>query len=173
MVLSLGSALNAKLLMASQHRKYRGFATERLVADYLSSVWEFASVGRGKGKDIQNVPFDCEVKARAGFQPKAVLAQIKARTVTSGELGFAVLRLNGQGEDVREYAAIIRFEDLLELLKIKYAHIDIQPTEADIERCSGCGSYMIRRCLTCQPTTTDVQPAILVRKSIMDSTIDQ
>jgi len=173
MVLSRGNVLNAKLLMASQHRKYRGFATERLVADYLSSVWEFASVGRGKGKDIQNVPFDCEVKARAGFQPKAVLAQIKARTVISGELGFAVLRLNGQGNDVREYAAIIRFEDLLELLKIKYAHIEIQPTESDIERCSGCGSYMIRRCLTCQPTTIDVQPAILVRKSIMDSTIDQ
>ena len=173
MVLSLGSALNAKLLMASQHRKYRGFATERLVADYLSSVWQFASVGRGKGKDIQNVPFDCEVKARAGFQPKAVLAQIKARTVISGELGFAVLRLNGQGEDVREYAAIIRFEDLLELLKLKYGHLSIDPTEADIDRCTACGSYMIQRCLTCQPMTTDAQTAIYVKKSHMDSTIDQ
>ena len=119
------------------------------------------------------MPFDCEVKARAGFQPKAVLAQIKARTTISGELGFAVLRLNGQGEDVREYAAIIRLEDLLELLKLKYGHIDIEPTEADIDRCSGCGSYMIRRCLTCQPTTTDAQPAIYLKKSIMDSTIDQ
>jgi len=114
--------------MASQHRKYRGFATERLVADYLSSVWEFASVGRGKGKDIQNVPFDCEVKARAGFQPKAVLSQIKARTAISGELGFAVLRLNGQGSDVRDYAAIIRFEDLLPLLQLKYGHLDKEPT---------------------------------------------
>ena len=159
--------------MASQHRKYRGFATERLVADYLSSVWEFASVGRGKGKDIQNVPFDCEVKARAGFQPKAVLAQIKARTVTSGELGFAVLRLNGQGEDVREYAAIIRFEDLLELLKLKYGHLSIDPIEADIDRCTACGSYMIQRCLTCQPTTTDVTSAISVKKLAMDGTTDQ
>ena len=159
--------------MASQHRKYRGFATERLVADYLSSVWEFASVGRGKGKDIQNVPFDCEVKARAGFQPKAVLAQIKARTVTSGELGFAVLRLNGQGEDVREYAAIIRFEDLLDLLKLKYGHLSIDPIEADIDRCTACGSYMIQRCLTCQPTTTDVTSAISVKKLAMDGTTDQ
>ena len=159
--------------MASQHRKYRGFATERLVADYLSSVWEFASVGRGKGKDVQNVPFDCEVKARAGFNPKAVLAQIKARTVISGELGFAVLRLNGQGEDVREYAAIIRFEDLLELLKLKYGHLSIDPTEADIDRCTACGSYMIQRCLTCQPMTTNAHDAILVKKSIMDGTIDQ
>ena len=159
--------------MASQHRKYRGFATERLVADYLSSVWEFASVGRGKGKDIQNVPFDCEVKARAGFQPKAVLAQIKARTVTSGELGFAVLRLNGQGEDVREYAAIIRFEDLLDLLKLKYGHLSIDPIEADIDRCTACGSYMIRKCLTCQPMTTDATSAISVKRLPMDGTTDQ
>ena len=159
--------------MASQHRKYRGFATERLVADYLSSVWEFASVGRGKGKDVQNVPFDCEVKARAGFNPKAVLAQIKARTTISGELGFAVLRLNGQGEDVREYAAIIRFEDLLELLKLKYGHLSIDPTESDIDRCSACGSYMIQRCLTCQPMTTNAHDAILVKRSITDGTIDQ
>jgi len=157
----------------SQHRKYRGFATERLVADYLSSVWEFASVGRGKGKDVQNVPFDCEVKARAGFNPKAVLAQIKARTVISGELGFAVLRLNGQGSDVREYAAIIRFEDLLELLKLKYGHLSVDPTEADIDRCTACGSYMIQRCLTCQPMTTNAHDAILVKRSITDGTIDQ
>jgi hypothetical protein len=159
--------------MANQHRKYRGFATERLVADYLSSVWEFASVGRGKGKDIQGVPFDCEVKARSGFQPKAVLAQIKARTALSGELGFAVLRLNGQGSDVREYAAIIRLEDLLPLLQLKYGHLSNEPTEADIDRCTGCGSYMIKRCLTCQPMITNADDAILVKKSIMDGTIDQ
>jgi hypothetical protein len=159
--------------MPSQHRKYRGFATERLVADYLSSVWEFASVGRGKGKDIQGVPFDCEVKARSGFQPKAVLAQIKARTSVSGELGFAVLRLNGQGSDVREYAAIIRLEDLLPLLQLKYGHITSEPTDADIDRCTACGSYMIKRCLTCQPTTTDAQTAILVKRSHTDGTIDQ
>ena len=129
------------------------------MADYLSSVWEFASVGRGKGKDIQNVPFDCEVKARTGFQPKAVLSQIKARTAISGELGFAVLRLNGQGEDVREYAAIIRLEDLLPLLELKYGHLDKEPTDASIDRCDACGSYMIRRCLTCQPTITNARDA--------------
>ena len=159
--------------MASQHRKYRGFATERIVADYLSSVWEFASVGRGKGKDIQGVPFDCEVKARAKFEPKAVLAQIKARTAISGELGFAVLRLNGHGSDAREYAAIIRLEDLLPLLKLKYGHLTSEPTDADIDRCTGCGSYMIRKCLTCQPTITDAQSAILVKKLAMDGTTDQ
>jgi hypothetical protein len=130
-------------------------------------------VGRGSGKDIVNVPFDCEVKARAGFQPLAYLKQLKARTSVSGELGFGVIRLNGQGEDAREYAAIIRLEDLLPLLILKYGHLDKEPTEADIDRCSGCGSYMIRKCLTCQPTITDATNAILVQRSLMDSTVDQ
>jgi len=144
--------------MASQHRKYRGFATERIVADYLALVWPYASVGRGKGKDIQSVPFDCEVKARAGFQPKQVLEQIAKRTAVSGELGFAVLRLNGQGENAEDYACVIRLQDLLPLLELRYGHLDKEPTDADMERCS-CGSWMIRRCFTCQPTITNAEDA--------------
>jgi hypothetical protein len=159
--------------MASQARKHRGFRTERVVAQYLSTVWSGACVGRGSGKDIVNVPFDVEVKARAGFQPLAYMKQLKARTSVSGEIGIAVLRLNGQGEDAREYAAIIRLEDLLPLLQLKYGHITSEPTEADIDRCTDCGSYMIQRCLTCHPTTTNVPDAILVKKSITDGTIDQ
>jgi hypothetical protein len=159
--------------MASQARKHRGFRTERVVAQYLSTVWSGATVGRGSGKDIVNVPFDVEVKARSGFQPLAYLKQLKARTSVSGELGFGVIRLNGQGEDAREYAAIIRLEDLLPLLILKYGHLDSEPTEADIDRCTGCGSYMIRKCLTCQPTTTDAQSAISVKRLPMDGTIDQ
>ena len=158
--------------MASQARKHRGFRTERVVAEYLSTQWAGACVGRGSGKDIVNVPFDVEVKARAGFQPLAYIKQLKARTAISGELGFGVIRLNGQGEDAREYAAIIRLEDLLPLLQLKYGHIDNEPTDADIDRCTACGSYMIRKCLTCQPTITNVPDAILVKKSIMDGTID-
>lgn len=159
--------------MASQHRKHRGFRTERVVAQYLSTVWQGATVGRGSGKDIQGVPFDCEVKARKSFQPLNYLAQLKARTSKSGELGFAVMRLNGQGESPEDYACIIRLEDLLPLLQLKYGHITSEPTDADIDRCTGCGSYMITRCLTCQPTTTNAHDAILVKKSIMDGTIDQ
>jgi hypothetical protein len=159
--------------MASQARKHRGFRTERVVAEYLSTWWQGACVGRGSGKDIVNVPFDAEVKSRTGFQPLSYLRQLKARTDISGELGFGVLRLNGQGEDAAEYACIIRLADLLPLLVLKYGHLDKEPTEADIDRCSGCGSYMIRKCLTCQPTTTHVSSAIYSQKSIMDSTIDQ
>jgi hypothetical protein len=154
-------------------RRARGFRTERVVAQYLSTVWEGATVGRGSGKDIVNVPFDCEVKSRTSFQPLSYLKQLKARTDKTGELGFGVLRLNGQGEDAAEYCAIIRLADLLPLLILKYGHLDKEPTESDIDRCSGCGSYMIWRCLTCQPTTTNAHDAILVKKSIMDGTIDQ
>jgi hypothetical protein len=159
--------------MASQARKHRGFRTERVVAQYLGKYWPHATVGRGNGKDILGVPFDAEIKARAGFQPKAVLAQIKARTEKSGELGFGILRLNGQGEDASEYACIIRLEDLLGLLVLKYGHLDSEPTEADIDRCAACGSYMIRKCLTCQPTTIDVLNVLSRMRSPMDGTIDQ
>ena len=154
-------------------RRARGFRTERVVAEYLSTWWPSACVGRGSGKDIVNVPFDCEVKARTGFQPLAYMKQLKARTSITGELGFGVLRLSGQGEDAAEYCAIIRLADLLPLLQLKYGHLDKEPTESDIDRCSGCGSYMIRRCLTCQPMTTNAPDAISVKKSIMDGTIDQ
>ena len=159
--------------MASQARKHRGFRTERVVAQYLSTVWPGATVGRGNGKDIVNVPFDVEVKARSGFQPLAYLKQLKARTNISGELGFGVIRLNGQGEDVAEYCAIIRLADLLPLLQLKYGHITSEPTEADIDRCTACGSYMIQRCLTCQPMTTDATSAISVKRLPTDGTIDQ
>jgi len=168
-----GSVVSVTLLMASQARKHRGFRTERVVAQYLSTVWSGATVGRGSGKDIVNVPFDVEVKARTGFQPLAYLKQLKARTSVSGELGFGVIRLNGQGEDAREYAAIIRLEDLLPLLQLKYGHLDSEPTEADIDRCEACGSYMIRKCLTCQPTTIDVLNVISKMRLPMDGTIDQ
>ncbi len=173
MALSHGSALSVKLLMASQARKHRGFRTERVVAQYLSTVWQGACVGRGSGKDIVNVPFDVEVKARAGFQPLAYIKQLKARTAISGELGFGVIRLNGQGEDASEYACIIRLEDLLPLLILKYGHLDKEPTDADIDRCKACGTYMIRKCLTCQPMTTNAHDAILVKRFITDGTIDQ
>ena len=115
-------------------------------------------MGRGSGKDIVNVPFDVEVKARAGFQPLAYLKQLKARTSISGELGFGVIRLNGQGEDAGEYACVIRLADLLPLLILKYGHLDKEPTEADITRCS-CGSWMIGECKTCQPTITNAEDA--------------
>ena len=143
--------------MPSQHRKHRGYATERLVANYLQQWWRNASVGRGQGKDVLNVPFDIEIKARNSLDIKGTLRQIKARTAKTGELGFACFRLNGQGEaSVEEFVCMLTLGDLVELLrKADYDRIpsgDIN-WESMIERCDNCGSQKIRnwRCKTCEP----------------------
>jgi hypothetical protein len=122
--------------MTSQSRKHRGYKTQRVVAAYLSQYFPYAqSVGAGaQGSDILNTPFDIEVKARTGFNPSAVLKQLKARA--GGRLGFAVLRLNGQGEQAGDYAVVIRLEDFMEL----------------VIRCNKCGSWqeLYGSCNTCK-----------------------
>ena len=105
------------------------------------------SAGAGRtGSDVLNVPFDVEVKARAGFNPKAVLDQLKSRE--SGKLGFAVLRLNGQGETPENYCCIIRMDDLMGILiQAGFTkNLTLEPT-----RCIKCGSWMIKdtECSTC------------------------
>ena len=146
--------------MPSQHRKHRGYATERLVANYLQQWWSNASVGRGQGADIQNVPFDIEIKARNSLDIKGTLRQIKARTSKSGELGFACFRLNGQGEaSVEEFVCMLTLGDLVELLR-KADYDRIPPDidwEAAIERCDKCGSQKIKhwRCKTCEKEATN------------------
>ena len=135
--------------MASQHRKHRGMRTQKVVSDYMRQWFPFAdSAGSGRtGSDVLNVPFDVEVKARAGFNPKAVLDQLKSRE--SGKLGFAVLRLNGQGETPENYCCIIRMDDLMGILiQAGYTkNLTLEP-----ERCVKCGSWTIAgaNCSTCQ-----------------------
>ena len=89
------------------------------MADYLrENGYPYAeSAGAGRsGSDVTGVPFDVEVKARRGFDPKAALSQLSRRVESS--LGFAVLRLNGQGkESIGDWVAVLRFEDLVKLLK--------------------------------------------------------
>ena len=141
--------------MPSQHRKHRGYATERLVASYLQQWWPSASVGRGQGKDISNVPFDVEVKARNSLDIKGTLRQIKARTIKTGELGFACFRLNGQGEaSVEEFVCMLTLSDLVELLrKADYDRLPVNiDWEQSIERCNQCGTQKIKwwECKTCE-----------------------
>lgn len=140
--------------MASQHRKHRGYKTQRNVADYLkNSGWPHAySIGAGQqGSDIQGVPFDIEVKAVANISIPAVLRQIQART---DGLGFAVARLNGQGDDASKYAVIMNLETVVNLLKQagwdKVSESNQEPT-----RCEKCGSWMILGlvCQTCRSMT--------------------
>jgi len=100
----------------TRHRKDRGFRTERVVAAYLSQWWRNASIGRGAGKDIHNVPFDIEVKARSDFSPLTFIKQVEKRA-QGKELSAVVCRMNGQGEDASQYLAFMRFQDLVDLMK--------------------------------------------------------
>ena len=136
----------------SQSRKYRGFRTERVVAEYLRRWWEGAVVGRGSGRDILNVPFDCEVKARTGLDVVGTLRQIESRTAESGLLGFACFRLNGQGEKPEEYVAMLRLGDLVELLVAAgYEKRKDVIKESEIRRCSQCGEWTINNpCNWCE-----------------------
>jgi hypothetical protein len=136
----------------SQSRKHRGFRTERVVAEYLRRWWEGASVGRGSGRDILNVPFDCEVKARTGLDVVGTLRQIESRTKESGLLGFATFRLNGQGERVEEYVAMLRLGDLVELLLAAgYDKRKDVVQDVDIQRCTSCGEWTVAGyCKSCE-----------------------
>ncbi len=111
--------------MPSQHRKHRGFRTERVVAAYLQQWWSGATIGRGNGKDIVNIPIDIEVKARADFKPLEWLKQGRKRTEKNKELSLVVCRMNGQGEDAAEYLAFMKFSDLVSLL-VKAGYTDFQ-----------------------------------------------
>jgi hypothetical protein len=136
----------------SQSRKHRGFRTERVVAEYLRRWWEGAVVGRGSGRDILNVPFDCEVKARTGLDVKGTLRQIESRTKESGLVGFATFRLNGQGENAEEYVAMLRLGDLVELLLAAgYDKRKDVVKDSDIIRCTGCGEWTVAGyCKSCE-----------------------
>tara|TARA_R110000868_G_scaffold65361_2_gene195550 strand:- start:768 stop:1199 length:432 start_codon:yes stop_codon:yes gene_type:complete len=136
----------------SQSRKHRGFRTERVVAEYLRHWWDSASVGRGSGRDILNVPFDCEVKARTGLDIKGTLRQIEDRTAKSGLLGFACFRLNGQGEQASDYVAMLRLSDLVGLLlEAGYGKRQDMVQDSDISRCKGSGEWIIAgQCKLCE-----------------------
>jgi hypothetical protein len=104
----------------SQSRKHRGYATQRIVAEYLRQHgWPHArSVGAGEsGSDIVEVPdIDVEVKARRGFDPLAAMKQQAARN--DGRLPFAVLRMDGTGEStIEDWPVIIRFGTFTQLLR--------------------------------------------------------
>ena len=136
----------------SQSRKHRGYRTERVIESYLSQWWENASVGRGMGKDIHNVPFDAEIKARSEFSPLAWLKQVTKRA-DGKELPFVVCRMNGQGEDAAEYLAFMRFGDLVQLLlQAGYGDIQKDSVELEPERCAICGSWKLKEvpCRTCE-----------------------
>lgn len=107
--------------MPSQHRKYRGYSSQKIVADYLvANGWPYAqSTGAGRsGTDITGtIGIDWEVKARREFNPSGAVKQLKERS-NGIDLPVAVLRLNGQGPaNVGEWPVVLRLEDFIRLLK--------------------------------------------------------
>ena len=105
----------------SQSRKHRGYATQRIVADYLREQgWEHAlPVGAGRdGSDVTGIDgLDIEIKARTKLDLPALMRQLDERKKDTG-LGVGVLRLNGQGEkSVEQFVAILTLSDLAYLLK--------------------------------------------------------
>ena len=105
----------------SQSRKHRGYATQRIVADYLvEQGWQHAlPVGAGRdGSDVTGIDgLDIEIKARTNLDLPALMRQLSERRKETG-LGVGVLRLNGQGEkSVEQFVAVLTLADLTYLLK--------------------------------------------------------
>lgn len=107
--------------MPSQHRKHRGYRSQKVLAMYLAEHgFPYAeSTGAGRsGTDITGtIGIDWEVKARKDFSPGATIKQLKDRH-NGKDLPVAVLRLNGQGEaSVGEWVTLLRVEDFVKLLR--------------------------------------------------------
>lgn len=107
--------------MSNQSRKHRGYATQRIVAEYLQSQgWQHAlPVGAGRdGSDITGITgLDIEIKARTKLDLAGLMRQLSERKQNTG-MGVGVLRLNGQGEkSVEQFVAVLTLADLVYLLK--------------------------------------------------------
>ena len=105
----------------SQHRKYRGYESQKFVAEYLqvNGFPHALPVGAGRtGSDITGLlGVDVEVKARRGFNPSAAMTQLEERA-RDGVLSMAVLRLDGQGRvALPNWPVIFRLEDAVILLR--------------------------------------------------------
>ena len=105
----------------SQHRKHRGYASQRIAADWFQrNGFPYAEpVGAGRsGSDVTGMPgLDVEVKARRGFEPTAAMRQQEDRAAR-GDLAFALLRMDGQGPAViGAWPVVIRLDHFTQLLR--------------------------------------------------------
>jgi hypothetical protein len=137
-------------LMAN-HRKHRGYRTQKVIADYLKQFWAYAdTAGAGRqGEDILNIPtISIEVKARADFQPLAWIKQ--AESNANGKLPMVIMRCNGQGEDAGEYLAFVKVKDIMPIIH------QAAPSH-EITRCLNCGGWNFegKDCLSCRYMNTN------------------
>lgn len=144
-VMPLGHARDVTPSMAN-HRKTRGYRTQKVIADYLKQFWAYAdTAGAGRqGEDILNIPtLSIEVKARSDFQPLAWIKQAEANA--NGKMPMVIMRCNGQGEDAGEYLAFIKVKHIMPILH------QAAPSD-EIQRCTQCGSWNFegKDCLPCR-----------------------
>jgi hypothetical protein len=135
----------------TNHRKHRGYRTQKVIADYLKQWWAYAdTAGAGRqGEDILNIPtISIEVKARSDFQPLAWIKQ--AESNADGKLPMVIMRCNGQGEDAGEYLAFVKLKDIMPII------YQAAPSH-EIVRCLNCGGWNFegKDCLACRYMSTN------------------
>lgn len=106
--------------MPSQHRKHRGYESQRIVAAYLrENGWPFAEpTGAGRqGTDCTGTPgIDWEVKARRNLDLTGTLQQQRDR-VPDGVIPIAVIRPDGYGSHrIAQWPALVSLDVLVRLL---------------------------------------------------------
>lgn len=103
----------------SQHRKHRGYASQRIVAEYLREWWPYAEpTGSGRaGSDLTGlVGIDVEIKARRDLDLTGTLRQQAARC--GDALPIAVIRPDGYGPArVAEWPALMPLHVAVKLLR--------------------------------------------------------
>ena len=105
----------------SQHRKHRGYATQRILAKFLQeNGFPYAeSTGAGRsGTDVTGtIGIDWEVKARRGFPIIETMEQLSERA-KEGLVGIAVLRPDGWGPaKIADWPAIVPLSVIVKLLR--------------------------------------------------------
>ena len=105
----------------SQHRKHRGYRSQRVVAErFAANGFPHAEpVGAGRsGSDIVGlVGIDVEVKARRDLNMVGLMKQLNARA-EDGILGIGVRRPDGMGEtSIGTWPVVMCLDDAIALLR--------------------------------------------------------
>ena len=104
----------------SQHRKHRGYRSQKVVAEHIRPVFPHAEpTGAGRqGTDILGtIGIDWEIAARRGFPVLEKMRQLGERS-EGDTLGVVVLRPDGMGEtSVGQWPAIVTLDTMLWLLR--------------------------------------------------------
>ena len=105
----------------SQHRKHRGYRSQKVVADHIRPAFPHAEpTGAGRqGSDILGtIGIDWEIAARRGFPVLEKMKQLAERKPDQSIIGIIVLRPDGMGETtVGDWPAIVTLDTMVHLLR--------------------------------------------------------